>query len=144
MALRLRQIVLDTEDRALAAFYLELVGGSYRAGDEPPADGSDDAADWVAIRTPEGTRIAFQRVARLPRVTWPEGPVAQQLHLDFMVADAAELAACRDRAVALGADIIDDQSDDPDEALYVFADPAGHPFCIFVAPDYAADPENWI
>jgi hypothetical protein len=24
--------------------------------------------------------------------------------------------------------------DDPDERLYVFADPAGHPFCMFVAP----------
>ena len=40
------------------------------------------------------------------------------------------------------ADIIDgirarllhDRSDDPDEPLYVYADPAGHPFCIFVAP----------
>jgi len=24
--------------------------------------------------------------------------------------------------------------DDADEPLYVFADPAGHPFCMFVAP----------
>jgi hypothetical protein len=43
MTLRLRQVVLDTEDaRALAKFYLALVGGSYRPGDEPPADGSED------------------------------------------------------------------------------------------------------
>jgi len=28
-----------------------------------------------------------------------------------------------------------DRSADPDEALYVFADPAGHPFCVFVSPD---------
>ncbi len=26
-----------------------------------------------------------------------------------------------------------DRTDDPEEPLYVFADPAGHPFCIFVA-----------
>jgi len=26
-----------------------------------------------------------------------------------------------------------DRSDDPDEPLFVFADPAGHPFCLFVA-----------
>ena len=26
-----------------------------------------------------------------------------------------------------------DRTDDPDEPLYVYADPAGHPFCIFVA-----------
>ena len=30
-----------------------------------------------------------------------------------------------------------DQFDDPDEPLYVYADPAGHPFCIFVVgPDH--------
>jgi hypothetical protein len=28
-----------------------------------------------------------------------------------------------------------DRSDDPDEPLIVYADPAGHPFCIFVAAD---------
>jgi hypothetical protein len=39
--------------------------------------------------------------------------------------------------------VIDDQAADPEEALYVFADPAGHPFCIFVAADYAEDPADW-
>jgi catechol 2,3-dioxygenase-like lactoylglutathione lyase family enzyme len=139
MALRLRQIVLDTEDaRGLAAFYAALLGGRYRAGDEPPADGSDDRAEWVALRTPEGVRIAFQRVDRLERATWPEGPRPQQLHLDLMVADAAELEEQRERAVALGAEVIDDQSDDAEGPLYVFADPSGHPFCIFVAEDLDA------
>lgn len=139
MALRLHQLVLDTEDaRALAAFYLALVGGRYRPGDEPPADGSDDRAEWVAIRTAEGVSLAFQRVAELPRVTWPEGPVRQQLHLDFRVPDAAELEQQRARAVSLGAEVIEDRSGDPEEALYVLADPAGHPFCIFVAPEDAA------
>ncbi|NQX10374.1 VOC family protein [Microbacteriaceae bacterium VKM Ac-2855] len=144
MALRLRQVVLDTEDaRALAAFYLALVGGSYRPGDEPPTDGSDDDPEWVALRTPEGVRIAFQKVAQLPRVTWPDGPVRQQLHLDFMVPDATELERQRTLAVSLGAEVIDDQGGDPDEALYVFADPSGHPFCIFVAPDYGTDVLDW-
>jgi catechol 2,3-dioxygenase-like lactoylglutathione lyase family enzyme len=139
MAPRLRQIVLDTEDaRGLAAFYAELLEGRYRPGDEPPADGSDDRAEWVALCTPEGVRVAFQRVDRLERATWPEGPRPQQLHLDLMVADAAELEEQRERAVALGAEVIDDQSGDPEEALYVFADPSGHPFCIFVAEDLEA------
>jgi catechol 2,3-dioxygenase-like lactoylglutathione lyase family enzyme len=139
--MRLRQVVLDTEDaRSLAAFYVALVGGRYLPGDEPPADGSDDGAEWVAILTPEGIRIAFQRVAGLPRATWPDGPVPQQLHLDFMVPDAEELERQRASAVSLGARIVDDQSDDPDEALYVFADPSGHPFCIFMAADYEEDP----
>ena len=59
----------------------------------------------------------------------------QQLHLDLTVTDAGELAVQRERALALGATLRLDRSADPDEPLYVFADPAGHPFCIFVSPD---------
>jgi len=141
--LQLRQTVLDAEDaRGLASFYFALVGGTYRPGDEPPTDGSDDRAEWVTFRTPEGVRLAFQRVPELPRVTWPDGPVRQQLHLDFMVADADALERQRSLAVSLGATVVDDQSADPDEALYVFADPAGHPFCIFVASG-VGDPTAW-
>jgi hypothetical protein len=143
MALHLRQIVLDAENaRELAAFYLALLGGGYRPGDEPAADGSDDDAEWVAIRTAEGVAITVQQVDELPRVTWPDGPVRQQLHLDFTVADAAQLEQHRARAVALGATVIDDQSTEPDEALYVLADPAGHPFCMFVADDGMATPKG--
>jgi len=76
--------------------------------------------------------LAFQQVEDLPRSTWPEPGVAQQLHLDTTVPDAAALAEARDRALALGATLRHDRSDDPEEPLYVFADPAGHPFCIFV------------
>lgn len=142
MALHLRQIVLDAENaRELAAFYLALLGGEYRPGDEPAADGSDDDPEWVAIRTSEGVNITVQRVDELPRVTWPDGPVPQQLHLDFAVTDADELEQQRVQAVALSATVMDDQSADPEEALYVLADPAGHPFCIFVADDGAAEPK---
>ena len=41
--------------------------------------------------------------------------------------------AQRQRAEALGAQVIFDRTDDAEEPLYVFADLAGHPFCIFVA-----------
>ena len=44
----------------------------------------------------------------------------------------------RDRATSLGASVLLDRSTDPGEPLYVFADPAGHPFCIFVSPDHPA------
>lgn len=45
-----------------------------------------------------------------------------------------DLTRQRDRAVELGARMLLDRSDDEHEPLFVFADPAGHPFCIFVAP----------
>jgi Glyoxalase-like domain len=61
----------------------------------------------------------------------PEVP--QQLHLDTTVPTAADLAIQHERALALGARLLLDRSDDPGEPLYVYADPAGHPFCIFVA-----------
>ena len=33
----------------------------------------------------------------------------------------------------IGATVLLDRTDDEEEPLYVFADPSGHPFCIFVA-----------
>ena len=56
------------------------------------------------------------------------------LHLDTSVPTVEDLFAQRQRALDLGARELLDRSDDPDEPLFVFADLAGHPFCIFVAP----------
>jgi hypothetical protein len=49
------------------------------------------------------------------------------------VPDVAELDHQHERALALGARLVLDRSDDDEEPLRVYADPAGHPFCIFVA-----------
>ena len=138
---RLRSVVLDTTDaRGLAEFWRELLGMEYRPGDEPPADGPDARGqDWLVLRHPAGSvhdhglALAFQQVERLERSTWPDDAVPQQLHLDLTVSDMTELEHERDRALALGAQLLLDRSDDEDEPLYVLADPAGHPFCIFVA-----------
>jgi hypothetical protein len=128
----LRTTVLDATDiRGLAEFYRQLLGMQYRPGDEPPESGQPDDHDWLVLRG-DGPRLAFQQVAELPAATWPEGPVPQQLHLDMTVPDTAELARQHERALALGARVLQDRSDDPDEPLWVYADPAGHPFCIFV------------
>lgn len=132
----LLQTVLDCLDaRELAEFYRLLLGLRYRPGDEVPADGSPDDADWLVLTDEHGARrLAFQLVDELPRSTWPDqAGVPQQLHLDLTVDDGAELERQRERAVALGATQLLDRADDPEEPLYVFADPAGHPFCIFVA-----------
>ena len=134
----LRLTVLDTTDaRRLAEFYRQLLGFHYRPGDEPPPDGEPDpqAADWLVLRDDAGqSKLAFQQVAHLPEATWPEGPVPQQLHLDLTVTTVADLDLQHDRAMSLGARLLLDQSDDPEEPIRVYADPAGHPFCIFVAP----------
>ncbi|MBE9924753.1 VOC family protein [Cellulosimicrobium cellulans] len=133
---RIAQVVLDTTDaRALAEFYRSLFGLEYRAGDEPPAAGEPDpdGADWLVLRAaPGGVQLAFQQVGALPPSTWPDDGVPQQLHLDCTVPDVAELDRQHDRALALGARLLLDRSDDPDEPLRVHADPSGHPFCLFV------------
>jgi catechol 2,3-dioxygenase-like lactoylglutathione lyase family enzyme len=133
----LLQVVLDcTDARALAEFYRQLLGLQYRPGDEPPARGEPDPAgqDWLVLRDSNGAnRLAFQQVAQLPAATWPQGPVPQQLHLDLTVPTRADLDAQHERALSLGARLLSDRSDDPEEPLRVYTDLAGHPFCIFVA-----------
>jgi hypothetical protein len=131
----LLQTVLDSTDvRSLAEFDRQLLGWHYRDGDEPPPDGAPDEADWlVLVDDRRARRLAFQQTQRLARSTWPDPSVPQQLHLDLTVPDRAGLERHRERALSLGAELRLDRSDDPDEPLYVFADPAGHPFCIFVA-----------
>jgi hypothetical protein len=133
----LRQVVLDTTDaRALAEFYRRLLDLRYRPGDEPPAAGEPDPAgqDWLVLQDPVGRpSLAFQQVTDLPEATWPDGTRPQQLHLDLTVPTAADLDIQHDRALSLGARLLSDRSDDPEEPLRVYADLAGHPFCIFVA-----------
>ena len=130
-------MVLDgTDVRVLAEVYRRLLGFRYRPGDEPSAAGEPDpqGEDWLVLRDPAGgVQVAFQQVASLPAATWPEGPVPQQLHLDLSVPTTADLDRQHERALALGARLLEDHADDPEEPLRVYADPAGHPFCIFVS-----------
>jgi catechol 2,3-dioxygenase-like lactoylglutathione lyase family enzyme len=137
----LRQVVLDALDaRALAEFYRELLGLTYRPGDERPPAGEPDphGEDWLVLQ--DGSKrsvLAFQQVAELPEATWPQGPVPQQLHLDLTVPTVADLDAQHERVQAMGARLLLDRCDDPEEPLHVYADLAGHPFCIFVGQTQA-------
>jgi hypothetical protein len=90
--------------------------------------------DWLVVHHPSGfPRIAFQQVTTLRRSTWPGDEVPQQLHLDMTVPTSNDLEIQHKRALELGARLLYDRSHDEQEPLRVYADPAGHPFCIFVA-----------
>jgi hypothetical protein len=132
-------VVLDTTDARISAeFWRQLLGLVYRPGHEAPAPGEDDpaGADWLNLQTSDGRPcLAFQQVDELPRSTWPEGRIPQQLHLDLSVPSKSALDSAHSRVIELGAELRLDRSDDPEEPLRVYADPDGHPFCIFVADD---------
>jgi len=102
---QLLHTAIDTTDaRALAEFYRQLLGLQYRQGDEPPADGGADDADWLVLVDPNGARkLAFQQVERLERTTWPTHDVPMQMHLDFTVSSLNELQRQRERAESFGA-----------------------------------------
>ncbi|MDG4781282.1 VOC family protein [Micromonospora sp. WMMD961] len=133
---QLGSVVLDgTDARVLAEFYRHLLGYVYRPGDEPPTAGQDDerGRDWLVLRSNDGsTQLAFQQVDHLPETTWPQNDVPQQLHLDLTVESVAELLVQHERVLRLGGRLRYDRIEDPDEPLRVYADPAGHPFCVLV------------
>jgi catechol 2,3-dioxygenase-like lactoylglutathione lyase family enzyme len=136
---RLAQVVLDSTDaRRAAEFWRQLLDLEYRSGHEPPPGGEDDPAgrDWLNLQLPDGTPLlAFQQVEHLEPATWPDSRVPQQLHLDLTVRDVPELDAVHTRVRTLGGTLRLDRSDDPEEPLRVYADPDGHPFCVFVGGD---------
>jgi catechol 2,3-dioxygenase-like lactoylglutathione lyase family enzyme len=126
-------VVLDcTDARSLAEFYRKLLGFTYRQGHEPKE--GEPERDWLVIHDPAGQRrVAFQQVDHLRQSTWPDDAVPQQLHLDMKVRTVADLDTQHGRVLSLGGRILYDRSDDPEEPLRVYADPDGHPFCIFVS-----------
>jgi catechol 2,3-dioxygenase-like lactoylglutathione lyase family enzyme len=118
---RLTAPVLGTPDpRGLARFYQRLLGWPIR----------DDEAEWATLRPADGsTGLSFQLETDHVPPVWPPEPGAQQmqLHLDLQVDDLAAACAVAEEAGArrLGG------HEDEDEVVRVYADPAGHPFCLF-------------
>lgn len=125
---------IDARDcRQLAEFYRQLLGLHYREGEEPPTDGSADDADWLVLLDSDGNRVlSVQRKEDTTAPTWPSEDVPMQMHMDFKVPTVAMLERTREHAEKLGARLLHDRSRDEGEPLYVFADPAGHPFCLLV------------
>ncbi|MGH4029908.1 VOC family protein [Actinomycetota bacterium Odt1-20B] len=123
---RLRNIVLDCPDpRQLAEFYAEIIGGTI-----------EDDGDWVDLVAPGRVKVSFQRVSDLRPPEWPHSDSnAQQLHLDL---DAGrtdeEVDAAQEKVLALGARPLDLDDDGGKRDFRVYADPAGHPFCLCKIP----------
>jgi catechol 2,3-dioxygenase-like lactoylglutathione lyase family enzyme len=114
---RLHHVILDCPDPLrMAAFYSRLLG-------QPVTYRSDDFC--VVARDEQTSGLGFQLAPDHVAPTWPDAAVPQQVHLDVMVDD---VASARVEVGKLGAKHLGGD---------VFADPAGHPFCLIPRPGWA-------
>jgi hypothetical protein len=79
-------------------------------------------SDWVDIGD-ENTALSFQEAPNHQAPRWPDPNFPQQFHLDIEVDDIEE---AEPKVLALGATLLSRDA----ETFRVFADPAGHPFCL--------------
>lgn len=119
---RLHHIAIDCPDpEALAGFYSELLGlpVTYRS------------EDWVVIAANDASSgIAFQLAPDHLPPEWPDPDRPQQYHMDVMVDD---VDTANQQVRALGARRLPAAN----ERSHVYADPAGHPFCLIPRPGWA-------
>lgn len=111
-------VVFDAADLASeSAFWAGVLDG-HVLGDDQFHCVVDGAGEWLL-----GVQLAPGHVPP----DWPDGS-PQQVHLDLHVTDPA---AAHATVVGLGARVLQPAADlGADEGHQVYADPAGHPFCI--------------
>jgi catechol 2,3-dioxygenase-like lactoylglutathione lyase family enzyme len=111
--MRMFAVTIDAPDAAaLARFYAELLGW------EVTYDGPEGS-----LITGDGKNVMFQQVSAYTAPRWPDPAFPQQAHLDVVVDD---LDTGESRALELGAKRLPGDGG----SFRVFADPAGHPFCL--------------
>jgi predicted enzyme related to lactoylglutathione lyase len=110
-------VVFDAADLAAeSGFWAGLLGGTVAADH-----------DWHSILVDGEWRMSVQLAPDHVPPDWPDG-TPQQIHLDVFVED---IAAAHDEAIERGARLLKPASDlAAAEGFQVYADPAGHPFCL--------------
>ena len=88
---------------------------------------ADDDGTWHSVVVDGEWKLGFQLAPDHVPPDWPDG-APQQMHLDIWVED---LRAAHEHAMTLGARLLQEADDvDAVEGFQVYADPAGHPFCL--------------
>jgi hypothetical protein len=110
-------VVLDAPDLAAqSSFWAGLLGGTVDAED-----------DWHSVYVDGQPRLGIQLAPNHVRPEWPGGAQQQQIHLDLYVED---VPAAHEEALALGATLLQAGDVASESGFQVYADPAGHPFCL--------------
>ena len=130
-----RVVVFDAADLAAeSSFWAGVLDGTVDAED-----------DWHMVLVDGAPRGGVQLAPDHIPPDWPDGTPQQQIHLDLWVED---FATAHDRVMSLGATVLKEAEDiDPrapapppyptghpslsrPDNFQVYADPAGHPFCL--------------
>jgi predicted enzyme related to lactoylglutathione lyase len=110
-------LVFDAADlSAESTFWAQVLNGTVEADD-----------DWHTVFVDGEQRLGVQLAPDHVPPEWPDG-TPQQLHLDLFVDD---VKVAHDEVLSLGATLLKPAEDiESDEGFQVYADPAGHPFCL--------------
>lgn len=123
-----RQItVFDAADIATeSAFWAGLLDGEVWEDD-----------DFHSVIVDGKWRFGVQYAPNHTPPEWPTGSQQQQVHLDLHVEG---IRAAHEHAISLGARLLEAADDlDAAEGHQVYADPAGHPFCLGWHPSVPAE-----
>ena len=112
-------VVFDAADlEEESAFWAAILNGQVARDDEWHTI-FDDSGEW---------RIGIDLNPTYVRPEWPNGIQQQQVHINLQVEDQYE---AHQEVLSLGATVLEPgKSMDTPEGFLVYADPAGHPFCI--------------
>ena len=118
MKINHRVVVFDAADLdAESGFWAGVMGGTVDAED-----------DWHMVLVDGEPRVGVQLAPNHRPPEWPEGGPPQQIHLDLWVDDIED---ARTTVTSLGARMLKAaELGDSADAFEVYADPAGHPFCL--------------
>jgi predicted enzyme related to lactoylglutathione lyase len=109
--------VFDAADiEAESSFWAAMYGGTVEADD-----------DWHTVVAGGEAKLDIQLAPNHVRPAWPGGDQQQQAHLDLHVPD---IRAADEEARGLGAVVLQKADLSKPSGFVVYADPAGHPFCL--------------
>lgn len=118
MRIKHQVVAFDAADlEAESTFWAGVLGGEV-----------DREDDWHMVVVDGEPRVGVQHAPHHIAPEWPDGPPPRQVHLDLWVED---FAAAHKHVMGLGARVLQRiRGATTGDDFQVYADPAGHPFCL--------------
>jgi catechol 2,3-dioxygenase-like lactoylglutathione lyase family enzyme len=118
MKIRYQVVAFDAADiEAESAFWAGVLGGEVDRDD-----------DWHMVVVDGEPRVGVQLAPDHVPPDWPNGSPKQQVHVDLWVEDFDD---AHERVMRLGARVLQPaRGATAGDDFQVYADPAGHPFCL--------------